>query len=189
MNFLLFLAPFSWGTQKREAAAPKANGCFLGGTQETFGTVSGDLLGGTGKAEDAKLPGAGIGPKQCPENGPAEKGASLLNWKIGAVADLWACAKENRKDHSRYDSRLPWCEILLESNRDCAGECDAAIPAVSSPNDLVGRNLVAWSSWPGRGRRVSGCDLETSEPRKPRARFRCPRRSPRLRAQQTHPPS
>jgi len=30
--FLLFLAPFSWGTPKREAAAPKANGCFMGGT-------------------------------------------------------------------------------------------------------------------------------------------------------------
>src|SRR5438445_11713325 len=32
MDFLLFLAPFSWGTQKREAAAPKASGCFMGGT-------------------------------------------------------------------------------------------------------------------------------------------------------------
>src|SRR6266850_5875666 len=32
MNSLLFLAPFSWGTQKREAAAPKASGCFMGGT-------------------------------------------------------------------------------------------------------------------------------------------------------------
>src|SRR6266404_6201915 len=32
MNFLLFLAPFSWGTQKREAAAPKVSGCFMGGT-------------------------------------------------------------------------------------------------------------------------------------------------------------
>src|SRR6266851_2531357 len=34
MNFLLFLAPFSWGTQKREAAAPKVSGCFMGGTCE-----------------------------------------------------------------------------------------------------------------------------------------------------------
>src|SRR6266853_2738284 len=32
MNSLLFLAPFSWGTEKREAAAPKASGCFMGGT-------------------------------------------------------------------------------------------------------------------------------------------------------------
>jgi hypothetical protein len=27
-----FSAPFFWGTQKREAAAPKASGCFMGGT-------------------------------------------------------------------------------------------------------------------------------------------------------------
>jgi hypothetical protein len=38
----------------------------LGGTQEIFGAGSEDLLGGTGKAEDAKLPGAGIIPKLCP---------------------------------------------------------------------------------------------------------------------------
>src|SRR5690349_2310159 len=30
--------------------------------------------GGTGKAEAAKLPGAGIGPKQCPGKCAAEKG-------------------------------------------------------------------------------------------------------------------
>jgi hypothetical protein len=46
--------------------APKASGCFLGGIQEIFGAVSEDLLGGTGKAEDAKLQGAGIIPKLCP---------------------------------------------------------------------------------------------------------------------------
>ncbi len=51
---------------KRVDTAPKASGCFLGGTQEIFGAVSQDLLGGTGKTEDAKLPGAGIIPKQCP---------------------------------------------------------------------------------------------------------------------------
>jgi hypothetical protein len=31
MNSLLFLAPFSGGTEKREAAAPKASGCLMGG--------------------------------------------------------------------------------------------------------------------------------------------------------------
>ena len=46
--------------------APKASGCFLGGTQEIFGAVSEDLLGGTGKAEDVKLQGAGIIPNLCP---------------------------------------------------------------------------------------------------------------------------
>jgi len=48
--------------------APKASGCFLGGTQEIYGTVSEALLGGTGKAEAVKLPGAGIIPKQCPSD-------------------------------------------------------------------------------------------------------------------------
>jgi len=33
---------------------------------EIFGAVSEDLLGGAGKAEDVKLPGAGISLKQCP---------------------------------------------------------------------------------------------------------------------------
>jgi len=58
MSFSPFFAPFSWGTQKREAAAPKASGCFMGGTQ--------DVWRGAVKAEAAKLPDAGIRPKQCP---------------------------------------------------------------------------------------------------------------------------
>src|ERR1700686_3272996 len=58
--------PCNWGTRKRVDSAPKASGCFLGGTQEIFGAVSEDLLGGAVKAEDAKLPGAGIIPKLCP---------------------------------------------------------------------------------------------------------------------------
>src|SRR5208283_903291 len=63
---LLRFCPCNWGTRKRVDTAPKASGCFLGGTQEIFGAGSEDLLGGTGKAEDAKLPGAGIIPKLCP---------------------------------------------------------------------------------------------------------------------------
>jgi hypothetical protein len=35
-----------------------------------------DSQGGTGKAEDAKLPGAGIIPKPCPRKGEAEMQAS-----------------------------------------------------------------------------------------------------------------
>jgi hypothetical protein len=53
--------------------APKVSGCFLGGTQEIFGAVSEDLLGGAGKAEDAKLPGAGIIPKPCSRKCVTEK--------------------------------------------------------------------------------------------------------------------
>ena len=36
-----------------------------------------EVKGGTGKAEDAKLPGAGISPKQCPRKCVAEKGKRL----------------------------------------------------------------------------------------------------------------
>jgi hypothetical protein len=63
--FFVRFCPCNWGTQKQEAAAPKVSGCFLGGAQEIFGAVSEDLLGRTGKAEDAKLRGAGIIPKLC----------------------------------------------------------------------------------------------------------------------------
>ena len=52
-------APFSWGTQERVDTAPKASDCILGGTQN-------DSQGGTGKAEDARTPGAGIISKLCP---------------------------------------------------------------------------------------------------------------------------
>jgi hypothetical protein len=36
-------------------------------SHKIFCAVSEDFLGGTGKAEAAKLPGAGISLKQCPE--------------------------------------------------------------------------------------------------------------------------
>ena len=62
-----FSAPFFWGTQKREAAAPKPSDCISGGTQEIVVGVSQDFLGGNGKAEGAKAQGAGIWPEQCPE--------------------------------------------------------------------------------------------------------------------------
>src|SRR5258708_19373712 len=65
MVFLRFW-PCNWGTRGRVDTGPKARGCFSGGTQKIFDGVSEDLLGGTGKAEDAKLQGAGIIPKLCP---------------------------------------------------------------------------------------------------------------------------
>ena len=59
--------------------APKASGCFSGGTQEIFGGLSEDLLGGTGKAEDAKLQGAGMSPKLCQmESGEPETGTETI---------------------------------------------------------------------------------------------------------------
>lgn len=41
----------------------------MGGTQETFGGVLDNLLGGTGQAEAAKLRGAGMISKRCPMEG------------------------------------------------------------------------------------------------------------------------
>jgi len=38
--------------------------------------------GGTEKAEDAKLPGAGIGPKQCPGNVWQKKGQDADSVKV-----------------------------------------------------------------------------------------------------------
>ena len=42
---------------------------FLGGAPEIFDDISEDLLGGTEKAEDAKLPCGGIIPTECPMEG------------------------------------------------------------------------------------------------------------------------
>ncbi len=53
-----FSAPFSWGTRKRGLLLPKRAAALSEGTQ--WGK------GGTGKAEAAKLPDAGISLKQCP---------------------------------------------------------------------------------------------------------------------------
>ena len=55
-----FSAPFFWGTQKREGF------CFQG-ERLLYGRDPCGVKGGTGKAEAAKLPDAGISLKQCPE--------------------------------------------------------------------------------------------------------------------------
>ena len=61
MKMSPFSAPFFWGTQKRGLLLPRRVAAFWEGTK--------GFKGGTGKAEDAKLPGAGISPKPCPRNG------------------------------------------------------------------------------------------------------------------------
>jgi hypothetical protein len=75
MKMSPFSAPFSWGTQKREAAAPKPSDCISGGVQEIFGGASEDLLGGDGKAEGAKVQGAGIWPEAVPRTNEKQKKA------------------------------------------------------------------------------------------------------------------
>jgi len=65
MNFSPFSCPIFLGH-------PEARGRCSQGERVLYGR---DLCrsGGTGKAEAAKLPGAGIGPKQCPRKCVAEK--------------------------------------------------------------------------------------------------------------------
>ena len=74
--YLLFLAPFSWGTQKREAAAPKVKRLLYG-----RGLC---CSGGAVKAEAAKcvlcIPNAGpraqeFGPSSAQENEWLKKGS------------------------------------------------------------------------------------------------------------------
>ena len=78
-----FSAPFFWGTEKREAAAPKPSDCISGGAQEIFGGVSEDFLGGNGKAESAKVPGAGIWPEAVPRK---MRGRKRLATELGRSA-------------------------------------------------------------------------------------------------------
>jgi hypothetical protein len=59
-----FSAPFFWGTQERGLLLPKRAAALWEGTR--WGR------GGTGKAEVAKLPDAGISPKRCPGKWLAE---------------------------------------------------------------------------------------------------------------------
>jgi hypothetical protein len=60
-----FSAPFFWGTQKRRLLLPKQEAALWEGTQW--------CKGGTERAEDEKLPGAGISPKPCPRKCAGEK--------------------------------------------------------------------------------------------------------------------
>ena len=61
-----FSAPFFWAPSSERPLLPKRAAALWDGTQ--WGK------GGTGKAEAAKLPGAGIGPRLCPGKCAAEKG-------------------------------------------------------------------------------------------------------------------
>src|SRR5258708_36148319 len=85
---------------KRVDAAPKAGGCFGGGTQEIFRGVSENWLGGTGKAEAAKLPGAGIIPKQC----PMERVETEARHRTSPAGIRNQDAQEQRRDAPSYSS-------------------------------------------------------------------------------------
>jgi hypothetical protein len=66
MVFLLFLPHF--------LEAPKSEGFCSQGERLHSGRETSGFKGGTGKAEAAKLPGAGTNPKPCPRKCVEEKG-------------------------------------------------------------------------------------------------------------------
>src|SRR5438045_4207975 len=68
MNFSPFSCPIFLGHPEARGRCSQGEGMLYGRDP--------CCLGGTGKAEAAKLPGAGIGPKQCPGKCEVEKGES-----------------------------------------------------------------------------------------------------------------
>src|SRR5229473_4336191 len=91
MNFSPFSCPIFLGH-------PEARGRCSQGEWVLYGR---DLCrsGGTGKAEPAKLPGAGIGPKQCPGKEAAEKGHLRDSMRIGKSVD-------SRQQRQRKNGRV-----------------------------------------------------------------------------------
>jgi hypothetical protein len=100
-----FSAPFSWGTRKRRLLLPKRAAALSEGTQ--WGK------GGTGKAEDAKLPDTGISLKRVQENEWQKKGG-LLNWedRCGIGRTMRAGKAEQKKSAVPRSPQLPqWRSI------------------------------------------------------------------------------
>src|SRR6266849_6494185 len=86
--FLLFLAPFSWGTRTREAAAPKASGCFMGGTRAV-------------REEPGKQK-----PRSCRAQELARSSAQENAWrKKGAVPHSATSAIERKASRATHSER------------------------------------------------------------------------------------
>ena len=112
--FLLFLAPFSWGTRY-------ARGRCSQGERLLYER---DLCrsGGAGKAETAKLPGAGIGPKQCPRKCVAEKGNLPKSIRIARKSAL----EQNRQSEQSEGSvrgRMRKCSGKTKQYEMAVGAC------------------------------------------------------------------
>ena len=60
------------------------------------------LSGGTGKAEAAKLPGAGIGPEQCPENVRQKKSCLPESVRIARKSTLHKNGQHERCEGTVY---------------------------------------------------------------------------------------
>ena len=95
VNFSPFSCPISWGLPalcrhlsvvaqafRPEGRCSQSEWLLFGRVGLLTSALSGskNRSGGTGKAEAVKLPGAGIGPKQCPRKCAAEK-----RWRTAAA--------------------------------------------------------------------------------------------------------
>src|ERR1700685_3550230 len=82
MLFLLFLPHF--------LEAPKSEGFCSQSERLHSGRDPKEAKGGTGKAEDAKLPGAGIIPKPCPRKGVAKRNMGRITRQMSRLS---SCSK------------------------------------------------------------------------------------------------
>jgi hypothetical protein len=94
-------APFPWGTQGR-------SGYCSQGERLHSGRDPKDSQGGTGKAEDAKLPGAGIIPKPCPRNGAAKEKTTWIReasstFRIGTARNAFNSSTGNQYTYELID--------------------------------------------------------------------------------------
>src|SRR6266704_2790565 len=92
---------------------PKASGFCFQSERLLYGREPNGVRDGTGKAEAAKLPDAGISLKQCPEN-EQQKKADLLNWEHwrSTSRDMWAGKAEEKKSALQRSPQVrKWCSI------------------------------------------------------------------------------
>ena len=147
-------APFFWGTQERVDTAPKASGCILGGTQ-TFLCSLRRVWRGTGKAEDAKTPGAGIIPKLCPRKCVVEmEGGSIRPIGVRGRPELrtaarGTCSTRGHVGHGMSLSQARWAPVraFLAESRPQGG------PLLSQLGS-AGQWARVMAGVRGRGRRI-----------------------------------
>src|SRR5438094_488041 len=106
MNFSPFSCPIFLGHSE-------ARGRCSQGERVLYGR---DLWrsGGTGKAEPTKVPGAGIGPKQCPGKCAAEKGGDT---EVSEIASAGARGRQKRPQGEKTAglAHTVWSKRALDS--------------------------------------------------------------------------
>ena len=88
---------------------PKASGCCFQSERLLYGREPDAVEGGTGKAEAAKLPGAGIGPKQCPENARQKKGKPRESAEVSIAQQTPECTSNAKgfRGYGKLDNTPP----------------------------------------------------------------------------------